>query len=77
MSHQINQYELKLLRDKLPKKYAETLSKTTGLSKSLVYAVLAGNRENETIFDAAMKLANDNLKKKKEQIDKLKEIAEA
>jgi hypothetical protein len=74
MAEKLNTDELKKLRDKLPNKYAETLAESTGFSKSLIYAVLAGHRQNDEIMECALELATANSEKRKNHKHRVKEI---
>jgi len=55
----INQSAIKKLRAKLPRGYAEKLSKSTGYSSRTVYNVLGGSQFNLQIIEGAVKLARE------------------
>ena len=61
---------LDTLRSKLPAKYLKIISEITGFSRSYVHKVMIGDRENDTIIDAAIALAE----KKQEQKQKLESV---
>lgn len=68
----INASDLKKLRDSLPSNYAELLENKTEFSKSTIYSVMNGVRNNSVIIDAAIDLARDT----KEKLESQKEAIE-
>jgi hypothetical protein len=70
----INIEELKKLRESLPKDFASQIESKTGLSPSTIYKVIAGERNNTKIIDAAIDLAKEQkikLELQKQAIGKL------
>lgn len=63
----ITSSDLKKLRDSLPSNYAELLEKKIGFSKSTIYSVMNGVRNNMEIIDAAIELARDTKEKLESQ----------
>ncbi len=64
--------ELEILKNNLPNGHLETLNRLTGYTKGYIAQVLAGERTNNEIIDAAIALA----KKEKKRNDRRKaEIA--
>lgn len=59
---------LKKIRVRLPARYADTLSESTGLSRRTIYAVMNGERNNQTVVEAAQLLADEYQKKREEKI---------
>lgn len=59
---------LKTLRERLPKGYAQTLSESLNLSKRAIYAVMHGERNNQKIIDAASLLADEYQRNVREKI---------
>lgn len=55
----ISKSELRKLRKKLPANYAQQIKDSTGLSLSLIYKVIAGQRYNQAIIEAAYQVANE------------------
>jgi hypothetical protein len=60
--------DLKALRARLPKGYALTLAQSLNLSKRTIHAVLHGERNNQTVVDAAELLAAEYQKNVREKI---------
>ena len=50
---------LKKLRESLPKDYAALIESKTKLSQSTIYKVMAGQRKNAAIINAAIEIANE------------------
>ena len=65
----INIEDLKKLRELLPKDFAAQIESKTGLSPSTIYKVIAGERNNSKIIDAAIVLAKEQ--KTKLELQKL------
>lgn len=63
------------LRKQLPRGYAEKISQTHDFSRSLIYKVAAGERENEEVLEALTILANQNQERRKQKKQKLVENA--
>ncbi len=63
----INIEDLKKLRDLLPKDFAVQIETTTGFSPSTIYKVIAGERSNPKIIDAAIVLAKEQKTKLESQ----------
>lgn len=51
--------DLEILRNRLPKKTLVALHEKTGKSKTYIWQVLNGKRNNDEIIDAAILLANE------------------
>jgi hypothetical protein len=66
--------ELEKLRKKLPRGYGKKIAAITNETRGVVYRVLTGEFNNDSIIDAALKLALEKAemdKKKKQLIKKL------
>lgn len=55
--------DLEKLRARLPKNNLDAISKETGFSTVYIWQVLNGERNNTTIIDAALQLANTESEK--------------
>ena len=66
--------QLQKLRESLPKKHLDILSKRTGFSTVYIWQVLNGERNNNVIIDAAIELAKEekaNLELRAQAIESL------
>lgn len=66
--------ELKKLKKSLPKNHLDVLSKNSGFSKTYVWQVLAGERNNNDIIDAAILLANQEKEQAKNRKDAISSL---
>ena len=64
----MNKIDLKNLRARLPKGYALTLANSLNLSVRTIHAVLHGERNNQSVLDAADLLATEYQKNVREKI---------
>lgn len=55
--------DLQKIKEWLPRGYAGIVSKKTGVSKVMVYKVIAGTYNNLTVLDALIKLAKEHKSK--------------
>lgn len=67
----IDQKELRELRKEL-KGYGGVIAERLGESRQAVYNVLSGAYFNEKIFEMAVRVRNENRRKKKSLVNKLK-----
>ena len=62
--------QLRTLRKRQPKNYADIIAQSMGLSKSTIIKVLHGVRNNNLVIEAAKNLADEYHKKVQGEIQK-------
>jgi hypothetical protein len=61
--------QIKKLRKELPTGYAATIATKFNVSKALIYAIVAGSRNNSEILKALIELAQKNKADSKSNIE--------
>ncbi len=70
----ITSIELEKLKSSLPSDHLTILIKRTGFSRTYIYQVLAGERTNTQIIDAAIALAEECKKATLKRIEKINNL---
>jgi hypothetical protein len=70
------EYNPQTLKDRLPRGYGPILQARTKKSLPYIYDVLNGNKFNEIVLTAALKLVNEQASAKEQLVQRLQQITQ-